>query len=165
MGHPVVELRYHGRFRRWDAVRGGEDGCRQSFVLQKIVEAKEDAKQAVVVVMMGCFEVPDTLQTVVVGIDCGMMHMQRRQNSYWQIAGQQYKRCKVSQKTVHLSACKDTVFFKKRKKHEGQKVNKAARFFITRSDSRMARMAMGIVSIRTTISIGMLSMTGSISSS
>ena len=54
----------------------------------KIALAEEVAKQAVVFVMMTLFNVTDALQTVVVGIDCLMMHMCRRQYHHWQIRGQ-----------------------------------------------------------------------------
>lgn len=62
------------------------------------------------VVMMNLFDMSDTLLTVVVDIDCLMMHMYRRQYHHWQISGQQYDRRNMSQETVHLSGCKSTTF-------------------------------------------------------
>ena len=74
-GHPEAELRHHGWCRQGDALRCGENGCRLSSVLRKITLREEVAKQTVVVVMMSRFDVSDTLLTVVVDINCLMMHM------------------------------------------------------------------------------------------
>ena len=74
-GHPEAELRHHGRCQQGDAFGGGENGCRLSSVLYKIALREEVAKQAVVVVMMSRFDVSDTLLTVVVGVNCLVMHM------------------------------------------------------------------------------------------
>lgn len=110
LGHSVVELLRHLRVSHAEALCGGELDGLLHLVLWKIALSKEDAKQAVVVVMMNLTYVSDTLQAVVVGINCLVMHMRRRQHHHWQIAGQQQKRCKMSQKTVHISACKSTSF-------------------------------------------------------
>ena len=113
LSHPMTELRHHSRCRCKDALRGGEKGHPLSFVLHKIVQAKESAIKAVVVVVMSLFYVSDTLQTVVVSINCIMMHMQRRQHRHWQITSQQHKRCNISQQPVHLSGCKGTIFLER----------------------------------------------------
>ena len=110
LGDPVVELRHHSRCRQGDALRCGVNGCRLSSVLRKIALSKKVAKQAVVIVMMSRFDVSDTFLTVVMDINCLVMHMYRRQYHHWQIAGQQQERCNMSQETVHLSGCKDTTF-------------------------------------------------------
>lgn len=110
LGHSVVELLRHLRVSHAEALCGGELDGLLHLVLRKIALSKEDAKQAVVVVMMNLTYVSDTLQAVVVGINCLVMHMRRRQHHHWQIAGQQQERCKMSQKTVHISACKSTSF-------------------------------------------------------
>ena len=109
-GNPVVEFRHHSRCRHRYTLRGRENGRCLSSVLYKIALGEEIAKQAVVVVMMSLFDVSDTLLTVVVGVNCLMMHMQRRQYHHWQISGQQYDRRNMSQQTVHLSGCKGTTF-------------------------------------------------------
>ena len=46
-----------------------------SSVLYKIALREEVAKQTVVVVMMSLFYMSDTLQTVVLDINCLVMHM------------------------------------------------------------------------------------------
>lgn len=78
LGHPVVHLLHHRLCRYTDALCCGEDGCRLSLVLRKIALAEEVAIQAVVVVMMSLFYVPGALPTVVVDVNCLVMHMQRR---------------------------------------------------------------------------------------
>ena len=88
MGHPVAELLRHCRCWCGEAFRSGENVDRLPLVLHKIVQAEEGAIKAVGVVMMSLFEVSYALLTVVVGINCLVMHMQRRQCNHWQISGQ-----------------------------------------------------------------------------
>jgi hypothetical protein len=71
----------------------------------------EGAEQAVVFMVMSLFDVSNTLLTVVVGVNGLVVYMQRRHDSHRQIAGQQQKRSNMSQKQVHLSGCKNTIFF------------------------------------------------------
>lgn len=181
LGHPVVHLLHHRLCRYADALCCGEDGCRLPLVLRKIALAEEVAIQAVVVVMMSLFNVSCALPTVVVDVNCLVMHMHRRQHHHWQIAGQQQKRRNMSHQSVHLSGCKDTTFFVIGKSifawlaaialelttrclvRRYPYFGSLARFFIVRSASRMARNATGMVSTSTTISTGMFSITGTIS--
>lgn len=89
LDHPVLELRHDVRCRRGEALRGGDDFHRLPVSLNKIVQAKEGTIKAVVVVMMSLFYMSDTLLAVVMGVNCLVMHMQRRQHHHWQITGQQ----------------------------------------------------------------------------
>ena len=66
-----------------------DDFHRLPVPLNKIVQAKERTIKAVVVVMMSLFYMSDTLLAVVMGVNCLVMHMQRRQHHHWQITGQQ----------------------------------------------------------------------------
>lgn len=91
-----MEWQYHNRCWRGEALRGEGNGCRLSLVLHKIVQTEESAIKTVVLVVMSRLKVSGTLQTVVVGINRLVMHMQRRQYHHRQIAGQQYKRRNMS---------------------------------------------------------------------
>lgn len=81
--YPMMELLHQQLCRHADALRCGEYSGLLFLVLRKIALAEEVAKQAVVFVMMTLFNVTDALQTVVVGINRLMMHMQRRQHYHW----------------------------------------------------------------------------------
>ena len=74
-GHPVVELQHRGRSRRGDAFRDGEKVDRLPLVLHHTVETEEVAVKAVVVVVVGLFEMSGTLQAVVMRVDGLMMHV------------------------------------------------------------------------------------------
>ena len=73
----MVEMLRHCLCRQRDALRSGENGCRLSSVLNKIIQAKEGTIQTVVVVVMNLFYMSSTLLTVVVDINSLMMHMKR----------------------------------------------------------------------------------------
>lgn len=79
--------------------------------MYKIIKTKENTIEAVVVVMMSRFYVSDALLAVVVGINCLVMHVQRRQYRHRQIGGQQQDRCNMSEHAViHFEAQKYSFF-------------------------------------------------------
>lgn len=75
LGYPEVELRHHEWCRYRNQFRGGKDDYQPALFPHKIVLAEKIAIQAVMVMMMRRFDVSDTLQTIVVDINCLMMHM------------------------------------------------------------------------------------------
>ncbi|MCR4660103.1 MAG: hypothetical protein K5650_07390 [Bacteroidales bacterium] len=80
--------------------------------MYKIIKTKENTIEAVVVVMMCRFDMSDTLQTVVMDINCLVMHVQRRQYRHRQIGGQQQDRCNMSEHAViHFEAQKYSFFY------------------------------------------------------
>ena len=107
---PLRKQQHLGRLRHGDAFRHVEVRRWLSLARHIIARAEEFAKQTVVVVMMSLLEVSRAMQTLVLDINCIVMHMQRRHHYHRQVAHQQHKRYDVSQQSVHLSACKDTIF-------------------------------------------------------
>ena len=97
LGNHVAELLRQCLCRQGDAFRHVEDGRWLSLARHIIARAEEFAKQTVVVVMMSLLEVSRAMQTLVLDINCIMMHMQRRHHHHRQVARQQHKRYDVSQ--------------------------------------------------------------------